>query len=116
VSEWKITNIAAVTIWGYLGFQKEIYGTFTESKGIKVSEFAFWNPSATDAFNRIGAEALAKDIHHHFAMLLESTYENEEMTYAKALKSLTSVLSNKDKTLEDFSTALDALFKVPGEE
>ena len=116
MSNWNLNNIASVTLWGYLGFRNEISGTFDACGGKTISEFSFWNSASTQALNRIAAEALAKDVHHHFGMLLQAPYENASMTYAKAIASLTDVLSDASKTVADLAKAVDDLFEVPGEE
>jgi hypothetical protein len=105
---WSNNNAACVNTWFCLS--KSVLGqldaSFDEAETVKVSELEFYNELAPEDNTKVEAEALADILTKLFTNMLSAKYEAGQ-SYASAVTSMGSILSDRDKTVCELAAVVD---------
>lgn len=105
MANWK-NNLSYGYTWLTLLRLKQIDVVFNESKDIKMSELAFYNPTIADDLLRTEALNLANTIDSAFIVGMGAKLESN-ITREKAINSMVAVLIDETKTIEDLAVMND---------
>ncbi len=105
---WSNNNAACVNTWFCLS--KKVLGqidaSFADAETMKMSELAFWNDVAPGDNVDIEARALADMLTKLFTNMLGATYEPGQ-SYASAVESMTTMLTDRTRTICELAAVVD---------
>lgn len=114
MSEWSNNNLAHRYTWYItkrLGIHKR---SFSNSQTLKLKQFDYYVTTATAAEKKQRAKT--------FAMILSNLYQDignatleKNITHAKGIAALVTVLLDGEKTLMDLAATADTVYYFPGE-
>jgi hypothetical protein len=114
MAEWSKNSRACTTLWSTLYILKQLTTSFVESGNLTVANLAFYNPLSSAQQRRQEATILADQLDNIFRKVRGAKYE-AKITRTDAISSLVEILTNKEKTVKDLATSVDAAYAFWGE-
>jgi hypothetical protein len=112
--DWNKNNLACTNTWAFLRGLGQLRPAFSDSKDIRMSELAFWNPAASSESRKLEARALASQLDRIFTKSLLAKYETG-FNFAKAVDAMVQILTSSDRTVCELSVVVDEAYNFKGE-
>ena len=112
---WNNKNTRQLLTWAYLYTERELEASFSDSENIELKKLPYWQ-HAGGGLDRATARPLAIGLHDLVSSEEGARYEEDNMTYSKAIAKLVDTLIDSSATVKTLSDAVDALFHLSEED
>lgn len=114
MGEWSTDSVACKTLWTSLYSMQQLHTSFEESGTTTIGNLTFFNSLSSGDSVEAEAKVVADQLDNIFTNGRGATYETG-IDATKAISGLVSILSDKDKMVQDLATEADSLYKFWGE-
>jgi hypothetical protein len=102
--------------WMYLFLRGLVATSFPDSRHVKMSQMAWWNPAASPDVRAIDAQKVSIEMHRFFKDGMHRGYEQAFAAgFPLAIAELSATLAKADNTVPDLAATIDRVFLFENE-
>lgn len=114
-TNWKDSDVAAVTTWITLLHLGQLNNTFKKSQGTKMEELTFWVHADSGAMRENNIKSLSIQLDNYFIKLRGAIYE-DSVDREQALDGIRDALRDASNTVENLADVCNEKYKFWGED
>ena len=115
MEDWNKNNRACTTLWITLYNMQQLFTSFDESGGLKMTELTFFNSLGSSELRKQQATIIADQLDNIFRIGRGAKYESN-VDRTKAISSMVSILTDESKQIKDLASNVDDSYKFWGEQ